>query len=178
MIQQQFIKKSLHWSKFKDMNEKTISFSYEELDSIEACSAQVQTLFQQAFAARDKAYAPYSKFKVGAAVLLDNGKIFTGNNQENAAYPSGLCAERVAVFAAKAAFPDAHIQSLVIVTNAENITSPVSPCGNCRQVLVEYEFNQKQAFDIYLQAENDKVVRISSAKSLLPFSFHSDMLHA
>lgn len=160
------------------MIEKKVSFSYQEFDALEECSVEVQELFHQAEEAKKRAYAPYSKFQVGAALLLDNGKVITGNNQENAAYPSGLCAERVAIFAAKASYPNAHVKALVIVTSAKNIKEPVSPCGSCRQVLVEYEQLQKENYPVYLQSEKGKIIALNSAESLLPFSFHSDMLHA
>lgn len=160
------------------MNQKQNSFQYEEYKGVEECSIKVQELFKQAIEAKDRAYAPYSKFKVGAALLLDNDKIFTGNNQENAAYPSGLCAERVAIFAAKSQYPDAVVKTIVIVSSAQHITEPIAPCGSCRQVLAEYEFLQKQKFDIYLQGEEGKVIKILSAQSLLPFGFHSEMLNA
>lgn len=158
------------------MNKKEVRFEYLEFENITATETDVQMLYDKALEAREMAYANYSGFKVGAALLLDNGEIFTGNNQENAAYPAGLCAERVAVFAAKSQFPKAQIKKLVIVTSAENITRPVSPCGSCRQVLLEYEHLQKQPFDIYLQSENDKVICVKSAADLLPFSFDADML--
>ena len=159
------------------MIKRTISFEYEELSSVASCSQQVQKLYDEAMKAKERAYAPYSNFKVGAALVLDNGEIFTGNNQENAAYPSGLCAERVAIFAAKSMFPSEPIKSLVIVTSAKNIQEPISPCGSCRQVLVEYEFAQQKPFDIYLQSQNERIIRVISAKNLLPFSFHSDILY-
>lgn len=161
----------------KVMTKKKVSFEYEELSSIEACDQNIQSLYKEAIKAKERAYAPYSKFKVGAALLLENGEVFTGNNQENAAYPSGLCAERVAIFSAKSIYPNQAIKSLVIVTSAQNIQEPVSPCGNCRQVLVEYEFGQKEAFDIYLQTRGNRIIRVPAAKYLLPFSFHSDMLN-
>lgn len=158
------------------MTKKKISFEYEEISSISNCDKSIQDLYKAAIAAKENAYAPYSKFKVGAALALENGEIFTGNNQENAAYPSGLCAERVAIFAAKSQFPEVAIKSLVIVTSATNIKEPISPCGNCRQVLVEYEFAQNEPFDIYLMTKDSAIIRVPSAQYLLPFSFHSDML--
>lgn len=138
----------------------------------------IQELFDKAQQAKLKAHAPYSNFQVGAALLLENGEIITGNNQENAAFPSGLCAERVAIFAAKSQFPKQVIKDLVIVTSAKNIQTPISPCGGCRQVLIEYEFAQKQAYNIYLQSKNESIIKINAAQDLLPFSFHSDMLNA
>ena len=159
------------------MTKKKVSFEYEEITSIEVCEQNIQSLYKEAQKAKEKAYAPYSNFKVGAALLLENGEVFTGNNQENAAYPSGLCAERVAIFAAKSTYPDQAIKSLVIVTSAKNVQAPISPCGSCRQVLVEYEFAQKEAFDIYLQAKDEGLIKVASANHLLPFSFNSDMLN-
>ncbi|MGI9525519.1 MAG: cytidine deaminase [Weeksellaceae bacterium] len=160
------------------MIEKKNSFVYEEYNDVDACSPEIKELFKIAIEAKNKAYAPYSNFKVGAAILLDNGEIFIGNNQENAAYPSGLCAERVAIFSAKAQYPNASIKSLVIVSSAKNITEPIAPCGSCRQVLAEYEFSQEEPFDIYLETGDARIIRILSAQSLLPFSFHSKMLNA
>ena len=106
---------------------------------IEELSKEDQDLLQQATAACKKAYAPYSRFYVGAAILLENGKIVTGNNQENAAYPSGLCAERVAIFKASADYPAAQIKTIAVTASSEefDIDHPVSPCGACRQVLKE-----------------------------------------
>ena len=158
------------------MNKKEVRFTYLEFEGAAECSKEVQVLYQKAFDVMEKAYAPYSKFKVGAALQLDNGEIFTGNNQENAAYPSGLCAERVAVFAAKSQFPEAKILDLVIVTNAQKIDHPISPCGSCRQVLLEYEHLQQQPFRVYLQSVNGSLIAVESVKDLLPFNFNSDML--
>lgn len=160
------------------MTKKNIHIEYEELISVNECSSQIQKLFEEANQAKSIAYAPYSNFQVGAALLLENGEIITGNNQENAAFPSGLCAERVAIFAAKSKFPKVAIKDLVVVTSAKNIKVPISPCGGCRQALIEYEFAQKQAFNIYLQSANNSIIKINSAQDLLPFSFHSDMLNA
>ena len=160
------------------MIKKEVRFDFLEFESINDCTEEVQNLYKNAIEARENAYAPYSKFKVGAALLLENGEVILGNNQENAAYPAGLCAERVAIFSAKANFPQVAIKAIVIVTSAENIKEPVSPCGVCRQVLVEYENLQNQPFQIYLQSKNNRIIQIDSSKNLLPFSFHSDMLRA
>ncbi|TND02598.1 MAG: cdd [Bacteroidetes bacterium] len=105
-----------------------------------------RNLLAEARKAAEKAYAPYSEFHVGAALLLENGTVVTGNNQENAAYPSGLCAERVAVFAAGAQFPDIPAQAIAISCKTPHfsIDTPLSPCGACRQVLAEYESRHKQ----------------------------------
>ena len=105
--------------------------------------ANIQNLMNQAIEIRKNAYAPYSKFRVGVAIILDNGKIILGSNQENAAYPSGLCAERVAAFHASSQFPDAKFITIAITANSKefNINAPIYPCGACRQVLAEYEFH-------------------------------------
>ncbi len=120
-----------------------------------------------------RAYAPYSDFKVGAAIELSNGEIVSGNNQENAAFPSGLCAERTAAFYAHATYPDAGFKSIAIAArgvNNEFISDPISPCGACRQVLLEYEKIGGCGVKVYL-AGRDKVYILPSVKSLLPLAF-------
>lgn len=128
--------------------------------------------------ARENAYAPYSRFKVGAAVRLDSGEIVTGNNQENAAFPSGLCAERVAIFHASAMYPNESITSIAITARSskQTITTPVAPCGACRQALAEYEVKQKSPLSIYFMGESGKVVKANSVKDLLPLIFDSSYL--
>ena len=124
-----------------------------------------------------QAYAPYSEFNVGAAVILANGEIVTGNNQENAAYPSGMCAERVALFYAGARYPDVPVKAIVIVaTKNAVIQQHISPCGACRQVLLETEKRYKQPIQTFL-CGNDVVYAIDSAESLLPLSFSADNLN-
>lgn len=124
------------------------------------------------------AYAPYSEFKVGAAVLLGNGQVIPGNNQENGAYPSGLCAERVALFAARAQFPHQRIVALAIQASSEevDVNEPVAPCGACRQVMVEYEHNQEQPMTVLFLGASGPIYRIESAAELLPLLFHGDFL--
>ena len=121
---------------------------------------------------------PYSSFKVGAALQLKSGEIITGNNQENAAYPSGLCAERVAIFYAGSQHPEATIQSMAISAKSMNskITKPVAPCGSCRQVLAEYEVNQNSLMELYFMGESGKVVKSNSVKDILPLVFDSTFL--
>lgn len=160
------------------MNREKFKVEYLIYENAEECSAEVQLLFEKAKEAMDRAYSPYSGFRVGAALMLENGEIFTGNNQENAAYPSGLCAERVAIFAAKSLYPEVAIEFLVIVTSAENPQTPVSPCGSCRQVMVEYEHLQKKPFLIYLESVNHSIVCVPSAQFFLPFNFNSDVLNS
>lgn len=132
------------------------------------------------FAAREaskKAYAPYSKFHVGAALLLENGEIIKGNNQENSAFTNGICAERVALFYANANFSDTPVKAIAIT--AENIhglvSEPVRPCGSCRQVLVETEFRFQKPIRIILDGKN-KIQILEGVKNLLPLAFKPDSL--
>ena len=141
-------------------------------------SVEDQNLMQKAIEARKKAYAPYSKFHVGAALLLDNGEIVLGNNQESAAYPSGMCAERVAIWKAGSTYPDMKIIKLAITASSTitNVNKPIGPCGACRQTLSEYEINQKSPFQVLFMGEVGEVVVTESLLSLLPFSFDSKYL--
>jgi cytidine deaminase len=121
------------------------------------------------------AYAPYSKFKVGAAVLLEDGTVITGNNQENIAYPSGLCAERVALFAAGANNADKQVRSIAITAEGDLLKDSeiVSPCGGCRQVMLETERRQKSPCRIILVGQNGNALVFNSAEDLLPLAFGS-----
>ena len=124
-----------------------------------------------------QAYAPYSEFNVGATVVLANGQIVTGNNQENAAYPSGMCAERVALFYAGAQYPDVPVKAIVIVATKNGVIQPhISPCGSCRQVLLETEQRYLQPIRILL-CGSDLVCVIDSVESLLPLSFGAKSLN-
>ena len=116
------------------------------------------------------AYAPYSQFKVGAAILLDNGKIISGNNQENAAYPSGLCAERAAIFYAMSQNKEAVIKSIAISCKS-NSKNPVTPCGACRQVIAEYEQRQGKKIRLIMGVPGAKIYVAQGIESLLPFMF-------
>ncbi|MFD1316882.1 cytidine deaminase [Namhaeicola litoreus] len=149
-----------------------------EIEDRLSLNEQEKELLSIAESARDKAYAPYSKFLVGASVLLENGKIITGNNQENAAYPSGMCAERVAVWKAMSEFPELEIKSVFIVAKSLNhkITEPIPPCGGCRQTLLEYEFRQKKPITIYFSGESGKIIKVESINQLLPFAFNPNYL--
>lgn len=126
----------------------------------------------------ESAYAPYSHFNVGAAILLENGETICGSNQENAAYPSGLCAERVAIFYAGAKFPNVKIKAIAVTVKAENqvIGEPVTPCGGCRQVISEYEIKHKQKIKMVMAGETGKVLVAESIESLLPLMFNSKHL--
>lgn len=160
------------------MKEITLQTSFTVFDSRDALPADVQSLMDEAVAIRKNAYAPYSKFRVGAALLLDNGKVVLGSNQENAAYPSGLCAERVAVFQSGAVYPDAKIVRMAIsaASDTNTTTSPIPPCGACRQSIAEYEFKQDQDIEIYFMGETGKVYKSNSLKNLLPFTFDKNFL--
>lgn len=135
-------------------------------------------LVQQAKHAVNHAYAPYSNFYVGAAVLLENGEIVTGNNQENAAYPSGLCAERVALFYASAEYNTSPIKTLAITCKSPGriIEKPVSPCGSCRQAIAEYEEKYNQPIRIIMSGENGKVYACQGVEQLLPLMFNRKQL--
>ena len=147
----------------------------------EDCSelpATIATLMERASKARLKAYAPYSKFLVGAAILLDNGEIICGNNQENASYPSGLCAERTAIYYAGAEYPEAKIVTMALIAGSQRhpTASPIPPCGACRQAISEYEVKQGLPIEIYFMGETGKVVKSSSLANLLPLGFDRSFL--
>ena len=147
-------------------------------EDITELSKADHALMQQAIIAKKSAYAPYSKFTVGAAILLENNEIVTGNNQESAAYPSGMCAERVAIWKAGSSFPSVKIKKMAIVASSEKYTvnRPVGPCGACRQTMLEYEVNQKEPIAILFMGEVGQVIKTASLVSLLPFSFDDSFL--
>lgn len=144
--------------------------SLDVFDKSSALPAEDQKLLKEAENAAENAYAPYSQFKVGAAVLLDNGKTITGNNQENAAYPSGLCAERVAIFYAIAQNKSAVVKAIAVSCQS-NSKDPVTPCGACRQALAEYEQKQGKKIRIIMANPGRKVYVAQGVESLLPFMF-------
>lgn len=140
---------------------------FEELSQAE------QHLIEQAIEATNRSYAPYSKFSVGACLLLNNGVEVIGCNQENAAYPVGLCAERSAIFAAGAQYPDVPVRMIAIAARTpegELQDEPVSPCGSCRQVLIETETRFSQEVRILLYGRN-RIYVIDGIKQLMPLSF-------
>lgn len=155
-----------------------INFQISEITDASELSADEQKLVAMANAMTEKAYAPYSEFFVGAAILLDNGEIITGSNQENAAYPSGLCAERVAAFAAASQYPGAIMKIIAISARSKHAKTdqPVSPCGACRQVLLEYEFKQKEPMKMLLSSASGRIFSISKVKDILPLSFTAEDL--
>ena len=160
------------------MKLKTIQIKVEEYPSTEALPVKDRELMQAAEQAMEKAYAEYSHFTVGAALRLANGKVISGNNQENAAYPSGLCAERVALFYARSQYPDVAIESLAITAQAEGFTmhDAVAPCGACRQVMAEYQTQQKQNMRVIMKGQEGPILAVGSVNALLPFMFHVEEL--
>ena len=140
---------------------------------LEELSAEDQHLIEKAIEATGRSYAPYSHFRVGAALLLNNGAEITGCNQENAAFPACLCAERTAIFSAGAQYPDIPVKTLAIAArkpDGELQDEPVSPCGTCRQVIIETETRFGQPVRILLYGRN-RVYVIDSIKDLMPLSF-------
>lgn len=150
----------------KIISTKIEVYSYNELNDTD------KNLVERAKKATETSYAPYSKFNVGAAVLLENGEIISGSNQENAAFPSGTCAERTTIFYAGARFPGIRFCKLAIAafTEGEFIEEPISPCGACRQAILEYEKLGGQPIEILLAGRN-KVYKLQGIRSLLPLSF-------
>ncbi len=160
------------------MNKITITTNFDVFESIQELPIDIQNLMQEAIAIRETAYAPYSNFKVGVALLLDNDKIILGSNQENAAYPSGLCAERVAIFHAGAVFPEAKILKMAISAASSTTTTsaPIPPCGSCRQSIAEYEIKQNTPIEIYFMGEIGSIYKSDSLKNLLPLLFDKKFL--
>ncbi len=153
--------------------QKEYSFKFQLYPNWESLQTVDKSVVNKAFEAMEKAYAPYSKFKVGAALLLEDGQIIQGNNQENIAYPSGLCAERVALFHAGAQFPGITVDLICIVAKGDlmPISQLLSPCGACRQVMLESENRQNKPIRIILVNQDNRTMCIDSVQNLLPFGF-------
>jgi len=154
-----------------------IKTTITEYSSPEELSHEYQNLILEAKNATHFAYAPYSEFHVGAAVLLEKGEIITGSNQENSAYPSGLCAERVALFYANSKYPDQKVMAIAIAAsqNDQYSKNPITPCGSCRQVLLETETRFDKAIKVFLIGEC-RIVEIDNVHDLLPISFDGEFL--
>lgn len=153
----------------RDITVRIQQLAYDELTPADA------DLVEQARQATFRSYAPYSRFRVGAAILLDNGEVVTGANQENAAYPSGTCAERSACYYAHARYPEARFLKIAIAargTDGEFVDEPAAPCGACRQALLEYETLAAAPVEVLL-AGRDRIYRLESVKSTLPLAFDS-----
>lgn len=160
------------------MKEIQIETKLSVFESFEELSQCEKEFMNQAVEIRKKAYAPYSKFQVGAAIVLDNGVVLQGSNQENAAYPSGLCAERVVIFYAGANYPNNKIMKLFISATPSDRDSenPIPPCGSCRQSIAEYEIKQDLPIEIYFMGAKGAVYKSDSLKNLLPFMFDKSNL--
>ena len=154
------------------MTNKEIKIAYQEYDSLSELHPEDLTLATAAIEAVESSYAPYSNFNVGAAVMYEDGGIVKGSNQENAAYPSGICAERTALFYASAQCPDKPITALAIAAkqNGELCANPVAPCGACRQVMIQYQIKGGQPIKIILIGA-EKILKFDRVESLLPFVF-------
>ena len=160
------------------MQKQKISFDLTIYDSPDKLPEEYKNLMSIAQKSRPNAYAPYSNFQVGAAVLLNNDEIVIGNNQENASFPSGLCAERVAIFQAGAAYPGVAVKAIAISAASANtkVSKPAAPCGNCRQAIAEYEQNQTMPIKIFMMGETGVVYAVESLTDLLPLTFGNSYL--
>ena len=149
-----------------------------EYENQEELNIEDNRLINEAKSSMNDDYAPYSHFHVGAAVLLENGIILRGNNQENASYPIGLCAERVAIFAAGANYPGIAIKTIAVSASSEyfHVDKPIAPCGACRQAIAEYEHRYKNKIRMIMTGETGKVITAENIGSLLPFQFNGDDL--
>jgi cytidine deaminase len=160
------------------MNRREFTIGVDVFDSIHQLSLEDKQLCEEAVSALKSSHSPYSNFKVGAALRLKNGQILYGSNQENVAYPSGLCAERVALFHAGASFPGEQITTIAITAHTDNfeILNPITPCGSCLQVMAEYEKKQKEPITILLYCLNKQIWRATGIETFLPFLFFENKL--
>lgn len=160
------------------MELRKIDIAYKAYQSANELPAIESELVQASREAAKRAYAAYSNFSVGAALLLDNGKIVEGNNQENAAYPSSICAERVAMFYASSLYPNCKVVSIAVTAFAKEfkLLKPVTPCGACRQVMSEYETKQESKIKVLMTGDGEEVWEIESVEALLPLLFSGSML--
>lgn len=161
------------------MKKFRIETTVYQTESLDELSQEEQILVKKSKEIVKNAYAPYSKFNVGASVLLENGKYFSGSNQENAAFPSGMCAERVAMYFANAQYPDVPVKAIAVSAfyNEEFTEEPVPPCGACRQVLLESEIRFKRPIKVILVSKNT-ITLIENVKTLLPINFDEAFLKA
>ncbi|SDY02087.1 cytidine deaminase [Lutibacter oricola] len=147
-------------------------------NSTKELAEDVQQIMSLAQNIKETAYAPYSKFKVGCALLLEDNVVVTGNNQENAAYPSGMCAERVAIWNASSQYPNKKVLKLAIAASSSSqvLKEPVAPCGACRQTLSEYELKQGDKIEVYFMGEEGQIIKTNSVLDLLPIAFDKSFL--
>jgi cytidine deaminase len=160
------------------MTNHEIKIAFEEYSSLYELPADDQQLCLEAVKATENSYSPYSKFKVGAALRLQSGKIIHGSNQENVAYPSGLCAERVALFYWGANHPNDPIVSMAVTAHSNDfdLIKPVTPCGSCLQVLAEYEKNQGKSIRVLLYCQDGPIWVNNGIENCLPFLFFEERL--
>ncbi|AYO57166.1 cytidine deaminase [Chryseobacterium sp. 6424] len=158
--------------------QKELKIIFNTIPNYAALDETEKKLFDAAKKIREIAYAPYSNFQVGCAMLLENGEIVTGSNQENAAYPSGLCAERTTIFWVGANYPDVKIKKLFVIGAPKDAISstPIPPCGSCRQSILEYESKQAETIEIYFASLDGEIYKTRSIRDLLPFSFDASYL--
>ena len=156
------------------MTNRQIKINYEEYASIEEMNAEDRELASEAIKAMGGSYAPYSHFNVGAAVRMSNGQIVRGANQENAAFPSGLCAERTAMFAAGARYPDKDMLSIAIAGGVMGRlgSEPATPCGACRQVMAQYQAKSGKPMTVLMVASG-RILKFSRVDDILPLIFNS-----
>ena len=160
------------------MEKKHIGFELSIFNSLDEMEKGDVALLKEAERAMQNSYSPYSRFRVGAALLLESGKVLWGSNQENASFPAGLCAEGVAVFQAGANHPNEKIEAIAITATSEehHLEQPAAPCGICRQAISEYEKKQKSPIRILMKAQNGPIYACDSIADLLPLGFDSSFL--
>ena len=162
------------------MNTQNFSISYETYSGLDELSATDKMLCEKAKEAMATSHSPYSKFKVGTAILLADEQIVLGSNQENVAYPSGLCAERVALFYIGSNNPKAVIKTMAITAQTDQfkIVNPVTSCGGCLQVMIEAEKKQGSPIEVLFYCIDGQILKVKSVKNLIPFAFVEDRLGA
>jgi cytidine deaminase len=162
------------------MTEQNFTINYIRYNGIEELDHADQLLCRRAEEAMKTSYSPYSNFRVGTAILLQDGEVVLGSNQENVAYPSGLCAERVALFSIGSSRPDAVIKRMAITAHTEAfaIDKPVTSCGGCLQVMAEYEQRQGSPIEVLFYCLGGAILKVHGVQSLLPFAFVENRLAA
>jgi cytidine deaminase len=160
------------------MEKVGIAISYEYYKTFNELNEEDQALCLKAQEALKSSYSPYSGFRVGTAIRLKDGQVILGSNQENIAYPSGLCAERVALFSIGSTYPGVEIESMAITAFTERfeITKPVTSCGACLQVMAQFELRQQKPISVLFYCLNGEIIKVPDVKSLLPFGFIEDRL--
>jgi len=172
------VNSKIKWMSKKEVNTINFSVDVKVYPNVDELPEDYKLLLEEAYEAKSRAYAPYSNFKVGACLLLNNGEKVSGNNQENAAYPSGLCAERTAFFSYGASGNSSKVKAVAVVAGSEafRLEGILSPCGSCRQVMAEYEHKQNQLIEVILKSDSDEIYILPSIASTLPFAFQCEFL--